>query len=125
MEHVTSRVSGGESRTKNVTCFHIIFLHFFVVFHYKICVFITFISFLDSVSNFQNIINQSEMGISDKKLAVELYAKQKFVWIIVNKKDDKAGLLGCGESMTELQFRFEKNSILNIPPINYTKPKGP
>ena len=34
--------------------FHILFKHFLVVFHHKICVFIIFISFFDDVTNFRS-----------------------------------------------------------------------
>ena len=39
-----------------------------VFFHYKICVFICFISFFDEVKFLQRIINQSKIGIGDQKL---------------------------------------------------------
>ena len=34
--------------------FHVLFKHFLVVFHHKICVFIIFISFFDDVTNFRS-----------------------------------------------------------------------
>ena len=42
---------------KNATlCLHILFWHFLFVFHQSNCIFIIFISFFDTVSNFRNRI---------------------------------------------------------------------
>ena len=56
------------------------FLAFFVVFHYKICVFIIFISFFDEVSNFRNRIltNQKrELAVSNCQWNLCLFCWQK------------------------------------------------
>ena len=51
-------------------------MHFLVIFHQEVGIFIIFISFFDKVSKFpQQDINQSETGIGDKKLSVEFYVK--------------------------------------------------
>ena len=56
--------------------FYVLFWHFFVVFHHKICIFIIFISFSDKVSNFRNRnINQAETWIGDFQLSAELFAR--------------------------------------------------
>ena len=40
--------------------FHLLFWHFFVVFHHKFCVFIVFIYFYDEVSNFCSRISTNQ-----------------------------------------------------------------
>ena len=58
------------------------FLTFFVVFYLNICVFIIFISFFDKISFFeQQNINQSETGIDDKKLSMELYGEERWHYV--------------------------------------------
>ena len=47
----------GKFKIKNATLYcHLLFWHFDVVFHQKICLFIIFISFYDEVSDFHKII---------------------------------------------------------------------
>ena len=73
--------------------------HLFFVFHRKICVFIIFIFFIEFL---QQIINQSQTGIGDKKLSVELY-----VYNIYSHKTFKITLrktkliFGCTSEMAE------------------------
>ena len=65
---------GSVGRVQNNYVYMYFFGIFVVGFHQKICVFIIFISFFDEVSNFCNRnIKQSETGIGDKKLSVELH----------------------------------------------------
>ena len=70
LEHVKLWVND-ESKIKNATlCFHVLFWHFVVAFHNKTCIFIIFISVFDK---YQIYATESETGIGDQKLSVELY----------------------------------------------------
>ena len=64
----------GEFTVKNATLYlNILSWHFFAIFHQNICVFIKSFLFWWSVEFPQQNINQSETGIRDKKLSVELH----------------------------------------------------
>ena len=65
-----------EEFTVNNTTLYTFFAFIYSFIHKKNCVILTSIYFFDEVSNFhQNNIDQSEIGIGDKKLSVEPYAK--------------------------------------------------
>ena len=74
----------GKFRVKNATLFKYSFLAFVlvaVVFHQKIGFFLFPFLFFDEVPHFHNriFISQSETGIVDKNLSVELYDDHSLV----------------------------------------------